>query len=648
MPDFIRSLKLHIAAYSLVAVFGFCGTQVSAQSATDLLTNEKFKKITAARTELKVIERYSTILELDPKILHVDGFDPEVIAVTALSSHQIRVQARTQGVTSMVLVDENKNRYTIEVFVEGDVRHLQAYIRRLFPDSAVSVLKLKDAIVLRGWVSQPDHITEIVEIAEQFAPKVLNQMKLGGVNQVQLRVKVMEVQRSRIRQLGFNWNWLGDNAQVNSAPGNLVPATSIDLPFGGPPSTEVAIGAQTIAFGVTSATSIFQGFLEALKQEGLLKILAEPVVVTTSGRPANFLAGGEFPILVPQSLGTVTIQWREFGVRLEAVPIVLGDGNLRLELAPEISERDFSNAVQVNGFTVPGLTTRRVNTQVEMKFGQTLAIGGLIATRETAETSKVPILGEMPWVGAAFRRVRYDENETELLITVTPELVAALDKCQVPPGGPGTNTDTPTDMELFFQGLIEVPMQGEYRPIINGSNASLPLQGPPMQFPPVHGRVNMNSKPFPQAQQKMTPIIGNKVETPAAGQTSPFPVNESDMMTSPVGGNSTTEAPSAEKTDGKTSQNDHIDQNGQITWVPENDSKPSRQLPAGTFQSRAHPVSYNSVDQKGQRTRLKNHSTESNSSDSEIPEQWRGLIHPATQRESSSVPPSFGSVGPST
>ena len=183
--------------------------------------------------------------------------------------------------------------------------------------------------------------------------------------------------------------------------------------------------------------------------------------MTTSGRPANLLSGGEFPILVPQSLGTVTIEWREFGVRMEAVPIVLGNGRLRLEVQPEVSERDFSNAVQVAGTTVPGLTVRRANTAVEMNFGETMVIAGLISSRKTAETSKTPFLGELPVVGAAFRRVRYTEGETELVIMVTPELVSPLKSGQVPAGGPGLFTATPTDRELYLDGVLEVPNYGD-------------------------------------------------------------------------------------------------------------------------------------------------------------------------------------------
>lgn len=442
-------------------------------------TSEKVFRIDATTRKLAITERFSRVVELQNKITRVDGFDPEVMSVTALSPFQLRLQAKTPGVTTMVLTDEFDQSFSIEVFVEGDVRHLQAYIDRLFPGSAVRAIKIPDGVVLRGWVSDPNHVTEIVDIAGRFfpAPNVLNQMKLGGVNQVQLSVKVMEVQRSRIRQLGFNWLWFGDNGYLASTPGALTPLAGVSLPFGGPGGASVSsasLGNSTLTFGLASASSVFQGFLEALKSEGLLKIKAEPRVTTTSGRPAKLLAGGRFPILVPQGVGTVSIEWVEFGTSLEAVPIVLGDGNLRLEISPEVSERDFSNAVQVDGFTVPGLTTRTVNTAVEMKFGQTLIIGGLIASRYTAETKKTPLLGELPWIGAAFRRMNYNETETELLIMVTPELVAPQDANQVTPVGPGELTDVPSDYELYFQGLMEVPVHAGGRGHYGGGNGRCP------------------------------------------------------------------------------------------------------------------------------------------------------------------------------
>jgi len=421
---------------------------------------EQTVNLSSKDSRLEITEKFSRVVELKKKITRVDGFDPEVINVSALTPNRVRVQAITPGVTTMLLVDENGQEFSIEIFVSGDARHLQAYLNEMFPQSSVKAVKVRDSVVLRGWVTQPENITEMVEIAEQFFPQVLNQMKVGGVQQVLLKVKIMEIQRSKIRTLGINWLFRNRNSYLSSSPGDITPLAVAAAPIGGPAAAglnSTLFGNATAAFGIVNDSFSFQTFMDALKEEALLKILAEPELVTTNGRPANLLSGGEFPILVPQSLGTVTIEWREFGTRLEAVPIILGNGRLRLDLQPEVSERDFTNAVDVQGFTVPGLTTRRVNTQVEMRFGQTLMIAGLIGNRRTTETDKIPFFGELPWIGAAFRRVRDNDSETELVIMVTPELVAPIPPDQLPPGGPGMHTSSPTDRELYGMGLLEVP-----------------------------------------------------------------------------------------------------------------------------------------------------------------------------------------------
>jgi pilus assembly protein CpaC len=300
--------------------------------------------------------------------------------------------------------------------------------------------------------------------------------------------------------LGFNFINVGQQWFLASTPGALVPVAETVLPFGGPPAVMAAaetLSNPTMQFAITGNNNIFEGFIEALQREALAKILAEPVLVTTSGRPANLLSGGEFPILVPQGLGTASIDWREFGVRMEAVPIVLGNGRLRLDIAPEVSERDFSNAVDVNGFVVPGLTTRRVNTQVEMRFGDTLIIGGLISTRRNGTTTKIPVLGELPLIGAAFRRVEYDDRETEMVIIVTPHLVTPIPEHQSPGGGPGLNSSDPTAHELYIDGMLEVDKVGPdvglegmhgFGPGLIGPGAipgSVPPPSAPIMSPPV-------------------------------------------------------------------------------------------------------------------------------------------------------------------
>lgn len=420
--------------------------------------NEAVVPITATRTNLEIVEKLTKVLETKSRIVRVNGFDPLVLRVTALTPNRISVTGELQGTTSFIITDEAGGNYTVEVFVKGDARTLQTIIDRKFPNCSIEAFKVQEAVALRGWVTNPEHITQITEIAEQFYPKVLNQMKVGGVQQVLLRVKVMEAQRSLIRELGMNFTYLNSNGYVNSAPGALNTLGTVTYnPLGFTSTSRDLTG----SFGIVGNNSIFNSYISALHDESLLKVLAEPEMIATNGRPATMLSGGEFPIAVAQGLGTVSIEWKEFGVRLEAVPFVLGGGALRLDLQPEVSERDFANALTIGGTTVPGLTVRRVNTQVEMKFGQTLMLAGLISKRQTATTRKVPFLGELPYVGAAFSRKRNEDSETEVVITVTPELVSALDESQIPAGGVGQFTESPTDRELMAYGLVEVPKYGE-------------------------------------------------------------------------------------------------------------------------------------------------------------------------------------------
>ncbi len=468
--------KILLSALPMLALaveYDFAGGRLFAQQpgAPTSNSNEPVVPVTAHRTDIELVEKFAKVLETKNRIVRVDGFDEKVLSVSALTPNRVRISGLMQGVTSLVFYDESGGNFTVDVFIKGDARQLQAIIDKKFPNSSIEAFKVQDAIALRGWVTQSEQITQIVEIAEQFYPKVLNQMRVGGVQQVLLKVRVMEAQRSLIRQLGINFTYVGRGGYATSNPGaisatGIGSATGSTLPFGGPPTVATAANSllTNASIGVVNNNSSLQSFLSSLRDESLVKILAEPEVVALNGRPATLLSGGEFPIIVPQSLGTVSIQYREFGVRVEATPIVLGSGNLRLELQPEVSDRDDAHGVTINGTTVPALTVRRVNTQVEMKFGQTLMLAGLISNTQRASLRKIPFLGELPYIGAAFSQKQYTDAETEIVITVTPELVAPLDEGQVPPGGPGQSTDTPTDRELMGYGLSEVPKYGDRCP----------------------------------------------------------------------------------------------------------------------------------------------------------------------------------------
>jgi pilus assembly protein CpaC len=210
-------------------------------------------------------------------------------------------------------------------------------------------------------------------------------------------------------------------------------------------------------FGIVHNNNAFFGLIDWLQENRVAKILAEPNIVAVSGRPAQFNVGGEIPIVVPQSLGTATIEFKPFGTQIDFLPIVLGNGNIRLEVRPRISEIDEARSVVVQNFTIPSLTVREVDTAVEMKAGQTFALAGLV--QEKTETLKrgLPYVSDWPVVGVPFRKMENEVNEIELLILVTPEFVDPMDGCEVPCGGPGTYSVSPTNCGFYCAGQMEVP-----------------------------------------------------------------------------------------------------------------------------------------------------------------------------------------------
>lgn len=413
-------------------------------------------------TEASIYQNFTVILQMPVRIKTVMDFDAQVLKVDPIQGHpnQVTLFGLETGVTTVTILDEMGTATKVQVWVKGDVRHLETTLSRLFPNDAIEVHEVKGSVLLKGWVSRPEHINQIVEIAEQFFPNVLNQMRIGGNQQVSLKATVMEVNRTKLRQMGMNFGLVRSDSFLLSTPGPITPIGGLTVTGTGATPSFSGFQNASVTFGFMNPSSIFQGFVDALRTEGLLKIHATPMVTTHNGSPAELLNGGEAPVLVPAGLGTTAIEFKPFGIILNAVPHLLGKGRVRLQVEPSVVERDFANSVTVDGVTVPSFTTRKVSTEVEMNMGQTLVIGGLVGKRNQGGSTKIPFFGELPWVGAAFSRKDYTETETELVILVTPNYASALSDEQIPPGGPGLFTDTPTDVELFGHGLLEVPLVG--------------------------------------------------------------------------------------------------------------------------------------------------------------------------------------------
>ncbi|GAB4127667.1 MAG: pilus assembly protein N-terminal domain-containing protein [Thermogutta sp.] len=432
------------------------GGSGGAPSGVALGSNAVVCKITESNQRQELTVNTSRILTLDQRIPQAQVNNPEILQLTALSPNQIQIFAKKPGVTQVNLWDEAGTIYSIDVIVFGDARELSLLIESQFPNCSIRVVPISNGVMLSGYVDQPEHVSRIMQLAQEYYPRVINNLTLGGVHEVLLHVKVMEVSRTKLRALGFDWTQIsGQNIVRSSVSGLISGATGADA-VAGTSASAVTSGAETFFFSVIDGSDAFFGVLEALRQDNLMKVLAEPTLVTVSGRPAFFQVGGEFPIIVPQSLGTVSIEYKKYGTQVDFVPIVLGNGKIRLEVRPRVSEIDTARSVVINSTTVPGLRVREVDTGVEMKAGQTLAIAGLVETRVEAQRRGLPWISDVPYIGVPFRRVVEKTNDVELLILVTPELVSAMNPEEVPPGGPGMSTSSPTDSELYFGGLIEV------------------------------------------------------------------------------------------------------------------------------------------------------------------------------------------------
>ena len=490
--------------------------------------------IRETRNEISLFEQFSTFIQHSARIKKVMDFDEEIITVQTVDGnpHQFRIFALKAGVTTITIVDENDAHYSVEVLVRGDVRHLESFIRRLYPNDSIAVEEISDtAVRLDGWVSKPENISEIQAIAEQFSADVLNPMKTGGVQQVLLKCTVLEVQRTKFRQLGMNFALIRPEGFLTSTPGPITPISTLTSTGAGTNMTFSGFQNTSVSYGLTRPNSVFNGFVQAMLEEGLLKSHVTPMIVTHNGRPANFLSGGEMPVPVSAGLGATGIEFREFGIQMNAVPYILGNGRVRLEVETIIRDRDFANSITVSGTPTTAFKTNSANTQVEMNFGEALVIAGLVSHRETGSSQKVPFFGELPYVGAAFSRKNNTESETELVILVTPEYVTPMQASELPSGGPGTFTDTPVDRELFFHGLLEVPKVGDSCDQCHGGvigtgghcrNPNCPNCQSGADCVPGHAKLNPSSSPNVSPSERQTNAIpASSSRVPAAGKATP-------------------------------------------------------------------------------------------------------------------------------
>lgn len=389
----------------------------------------------------------------------------DVAMVSAVNPNELMVNGKKAGQTSLIIWDSTGGRQFFNIAVHSDMsataNGLDSVRRELnteLPQQPIEVSMSNGTLFLRGTVKDLTSADRAVKIAETFG-KVVNLLDVDvpkAPSQILLKVRFASVDRNLEKQLGINI--------FSTGLGNVLGAVSTGQ-FSPVTVTGGGAGGASGTGGTANTTNDLNLFaflpghnigatLQALETKGVVEVLAEPNVMATDGKQASFLAGGEYPYPVVQGSSTggatVSIQFKEYGVRLNFLPTIMPQGIIRLQVAPEVSALDYTNEVNVSGFEVPGITTRRVNTEVELKDGQSFVIGGLLDNTEQQTFEKIPFIGDVPILGKLFQSMARTKNNTELIVVVTPEIVAPM-----PAGAPQPELNYPVP---FLPPNSNVPM----------------------------------------------------------------------------------------------------------------------------------------------------------------------------------------------
>jgi pilus assembly protein CpaC len=468
----------------------------------------------------------SVVLDFPADIRQISTSDPAVVDAVAVSTREVLLNAKAMGSATIVIWSKSGERTIYGVTVEQNLDPLRRLLRDTFPSEDVQVQSSRDAISLNGRVATKEIADRAALLAVPFGKNIVSNLQIApGApdKQIVLRVKFAELDRRAAQSFGVNLVSTGFlNTIGRITTGQFSPPTTGELRGAIPGGA----AGTTSEFSISDALNVFAfrpdlnltAFIRALQNQSLLQILAEPNLVTLAGREASFLVGGEFPIPVLQgsgNAGAVTIQFREFGIRLTFTPTPTPHGTIRMHVRPEVSTVDTNNAVSVAGFLIPALATRRMETNVELREGQSFAIAGLIDNRVQDTIQKIPGLASIPLLGALFRSHDLQKNISELVVIVTPEYVSPME--------PGT----PHQLPAFPEKFLEPAKPGDTRSDAkskksektaqnkppDGKPATTATDGSPADAPPAEVPVSASAAPAaPKAPKEslLNRIIGRK------------------------------------------------------------------------------------------------------------------------------------------
>ncbi len=442
------------------AVIALITSIVIAQAVT--AKEPAIKSSVPAPQKIDLMAGKSMVLESPSAVKRVSLAAPGIADAIVLTPRQIYLTGRTPGLTNLILWEGDTIQATYDLEVYPDIVRLKEKLHQILPrEENINVTSSNDAITLSGTVSSAAALAQVVTLAAPFG-KVVNLLEVGGVQQVMLEVRVSEVSKSTLKRLGINFGAVSaDGTKFGVSLLNGLSALSgqgLNFPSAGATADIAAPGGVNISSNVNAAFrfihngATWTGIIDALKENGLLTVLAEPTLTAMSGQTASFNAGGEVPIPESAGLGSIAITFKKFGVGLSFTPTVLNDGKISMRVEPRVSDIDFSNAITTNGFVIPAFKDRSVSTVVELGDGQSFALAGLLSENVNEVIDKFPVLGDIPILGALFRSSQFQKKETELVVIVTPHLVKPLDMSRQPL--PTDKYGDPGDFSYYLMGSL--------------------------------------------------------------------------------------------------------------------------------------------------------------------------------------------------
>jgi pilus assembly protein CpaC len=413
---------------------------------------------------VNVLVGQSRVINFDRPVGRFSVSNPEIAEAVLVTPDQVLVNGKAFGQVNFIAWEQSGSEFLVfDVYVRANLSLIDSQIRALFPKDDIRLSQANGSVVISGSVSNSTTSAQVQSVVEAAGFKTVNMLSspVKGATQVMLQVRVAEVSRSRMKDIGTSFTYQGTPGQggyLNSGSGPSGATSPPAQPQPYCPGCGIVAGPLTPALNLLLMGGNSLAMLRMLKTQGAVRELAEPNIIAMDGQEASFLAGGEFPIPVIQTSADrvgITIMFKEYGVRLNFKPTIIDEDHIRLELTPEVSTIDFNTGVKFDGFLIPGLLTRRAKTGVELRDGQSFALAGLLDNREIKSMSEVPLLSQIPILGNLFKSKSFQKNETELMFIVTAQIVKPVNRDEIPTmrGIDGLKTGSPLGVEPRGEGI---------------------------------------------------------------------------------------------------------------------------------------------------------------------------------------------------